>query len=91
MTAKEKKDTMLRLLSETTYNLYDDYSVSINHYKFDWEEMHIDEYRLTFYPNYANRWTDDAVKTILSTSEIFGCLGSIRCMNGAPVIYIVVR
>lgn len=91
MTAKEKKDIILRLLSETTYNLYEDFSVSIIQYKFDWEEVHVNEYRLTFYPNYANCWQEDAVKTILSTIELTGCWATIRCENGVPVIYTVVR
>lgn len=91
MTAKEKKDIILKLLSETTYNLNDDFSVIINHYKFDCEEVHVDEYRLTFYPNHANCWMEDAVKTILSTIELTGCWATIRCVNEVPVIYAVVK
>lgn len=90
MKAKEKKDIILRLLSERTYNLPDDYSVSIEHIKFDWLEIHVDDYRLTFYPNHKSRWMAEAVTTILTTIQATRCNACIECKNGVPVIHTII-
>ena len=86
MKAKEKMEVALRLLTERTWSLLSDYSVSINHIKFDWENLHVDYYTLRFFPNNGKFFTEESVLTILSTTQAFKGRCIIKQMHGSPVI-----
>ena len=86
MKAKEKMEVALSLLTERTWSLSSDYSVSIKHTKFDWEELHVDFYNLSFFPNNGKYFIDEAALTILSTIQAFKGRCIIKQMHGSPVI-----
>lgn len=86
MKAKEKMEVALRLLTERAWSLSSDYSVSIKHIKFDWEELHVDFYILRFFPNNGKYFIDEATLTILSTIQAFKGRCIIKQMHGSPVI-----
>ena len=86
MKAKEKMEVVLRLLTERTWSLPSDYSVSINHFMFDWDELYIDHYILRFFPNNGKYFIEDAALTILSTIQAFKGRCTIKQMHGSPVI-----
>lgn len=86
MKAKEKMDLALRLLTERTRRLSSDYSVSINHIKFDWEYLHVDYYTLRIFPNNGKYFKEESVLTILSTTQAINGRCIIKQMHGSPVI-----
>ena len=91
MKAKQKKDIILRLLSERTYGLGEDYAVSVIHIDFHYMGLNEDSYRLSFFPNRGNRFMDSSVLTIISTVQAFKCWSTIKVKHGAPVVYVVVE
>ena len=91
MKAKEKMEIALSLLTERTWSLLSDYSVSINHIKFDWDDLHVDYYTLRFFPNNGKFFTEDAALTILSTIQAFKGRCIIKQMHGSPVIQAILE
>ena len=91
MKASEKLKTLMKLLSEQTWNLGDEYSASISHIKFDYNDCHIDEYKVTFFNNRPGRWIDSEILTILSTAKSCSCYSYIGSKHGEAVVEVIIR
>ena len=91
MKATEKKKLMLQLLHETTFNLCDDFSASITHYKKNWYPGARESYKINFFLNRGKIWHINEIEAINSVAKAFKCTTFIKDLNGVPVVSVRVE
>ena len=91
MTALEKKELFLQLIHRTTWNVPEEYSVSIKHVKFDFEDIHEEFFTMNLFPNQINRFIQDEFESIFSVANVLNSYAIIKVMHGAPVVSITLN